>query len=473
MQNRQTILIIDDNPTNLGVLTGYLQNSGFEIMIARNGEDGIQRAQIQKPDLILLDILMTGMDGFETCRNLKKNPQICEIPIIFITALSSVEDKLKGFNSGAVDYITKPLQKEEVLARVQTHLQLQQQKKLLEQQKIELQEAKEFAEEAKNIAEKANQVKSTFLANISHEIRTPLNAILGYTQILKRDLKVNEEQKNGLNVIEQSGIHLLNLVNDILDISKIEANGVKLHIQDFNFPSFVKSVFEIIYIKAQNKGIEFILETKELPTFIKTDEKRLRQVLLNLLSNAIKFTEKGYVKMKINVENKKYGIDCINSTIHFEIEDSGIGIPLKDLQIIFEPFEQGHGYKKEVDGTGLGLTIARDILYLMSSELKVKSQLGKGSVFGFDIVVPCNKAVEDLSNYNVRNHKQIDFILPSKVELEKLHNLSLMGDINAIEEEVKILLDKDEKFKPFINELETSIKRFRLQDITSFIETLI
>ncbi|MGF1933044.1 MAG: ATP-binding protein [Nostoc sp. ChiQUE02] len=233
--------------------------------------------------------------------------------------------------------------------------------------------------EAKLTADAANHAKSDFLANMSHELRTPLNGILGYAQILARTAS-DEKQQRGIDIIYQCGSHLLTLINDILDLSKIEARKLELQLVPFYLPAFLQSVVEICRIKAEQKGIEFIYQPPENPAMgVVADEKRLRQVLINLLGNAIKFTEKGSVTFKVEV---LLG-DITN--LRFQIQDTGIGISPQQLEKIFLPFEQVGDSKRQSEGTGLGLAISQRFVELMASQIQVESQLGVGSKFFFNI----------------------------------------------------------------------------------------
>jgi CheY-like chemotaxis protein/nitrogen-specific signal transduction histidine kinase len=242
---------------------------------------------------------------------------------------------------------------------------------------------------AKEAADVASQAKSEFLANMSHELRTPLNGILGYAQILQRSQKMAKSEREGVGIIYQCGSHLLTLINDILDLSKIEARKLELHKGDINFSSFLIGVAEICRIRAQEKGIKFNYQPDaELPIIIKADEKRLRQVLINLIGNAIKFTEKGEVSFYIRViEKNKQN----NYKIRFEIIDSGVGMTQEQLNKIFLPFEQVGDKNKQTEGTGLGLAISRKITELMGSNLMVESSLGCGSKFWFDADLEVSK----------------------------------------------------------------------------------
>jgi signal transduction histidine kinase/CheY-like chemotaxis protein len=238
---------------------------------------------------------------------------------------------------------------------------------------------------AKEIADNANQAKSEFLANMSHELRTPLNGILGYAQILQRTETLSEKGKKGVEIVYQCGSHLLTLINDVLDLSKIEARKLELHPTDFHFPSFLQGVAEICRIKADQKAIEFCYVADEkLPIGIRSDEKRLRQVLINLMGNAIKFTDRGSVTFMIEVLPSA-DAPSENPKIRFSVKDTGVGMSPDQLGSIFLPFEQVGDTKKQSEGTGLGLAISRQIVTLMDSNLEVQSQAGLGSTFWFDV----------------------------------------------------------------------------------------
>jgi signal transduction histidine kinase/FixJ family two-component response regulator len=282
---------------------------------------------------------------------------------------------------------------EEALQNLETKveqrtLELQENNILLQQ---EIRERKR-AEEA---AQAANRAKSEFLANMSHELRTPLNGILGYAQIFKKDKTLTEQQKNGMGIIHQCGEHLLTLINDILDLSKIEARKMELSPKEFHFSEFLNGIFEICRIRAEQKGLSLIYKTlSPLPKAIRADEKRLRQVLINLLSNAVKFTEKGSITFKVGDQEGK---------LRFQVEDTGVGIAPEQLEEIFLPFQQVGEDSRKTEGTGLGLAISRQLVRMMGGELKVKSTLGKGSVFWLDLDLPEVSQWADVANVDERN----------------------------------------------------------------------
>jgi PAS domain S-box-containing protein len=240
--------------------------------------------------------------------------------------------------------------------------------------------------QAKEAAEAANRTKSEFLANMNHELRTPLNGILGYAQILQRDPTTTPKQQKGLGVIYQCGSHLLTLINDILDLSKLEVQKMDLYPQDFHFANFLSTTVEICRIKAEQKGIAFHYHpAANLPTAVHADDKRLRQVLLNLLSNAVKFTDFGSVTFTVEAFKNENIAPTPSTKIRFQVEDTGIGIQEEKLQSIFLPFEQAGKRDRNSEGTGLGLAISQQIVQMMGSSIQVNSTLGKGSTFWFEV----------------------------------------------------------------------------------------
>ncbi|MGI0486728.1 ATP-binding protein [Pantanalinema rosaneae CENA516] len=271
-------------------------------------------------------------------------------------------------------------------------------------EQAQLKKSKAAADAAKKIADSANEAKSEFLANMSHELRTPLNGILGYAQILSRAETWGEKEQRGVNIIYQCGSHLLMLINDILDLSKIEARKMELQPKGFHLPSFLQGIIEINRIRAEQKGIEFNYQpTVHLPEGIQADEKRLRQVLINLIGNAIKFTKQGSVTFRVEQVERSLPPDLTTNAIEpsagnldrvtheqyvrlrFEVIDTGVGISTEEIDKIFLPFEQVGKYKHRVEGTGLGLAISHKIVNLMGSQIQVHSQVDVGSTFFFEV----------------------------------------------------------------------------------------
>ncbi|MGB5961247.1 MAG: response regulator [Coleofasciculaceae cyanobacterium] len=258
---------------------------------------------------------------------------------------------------------------------------------------------------AKQAAEAANIAKSEFLANMSHELRTPLNAILGFTQIVSRDRQITTENQQHLGIISRSGGHLLELINDILQMAKIEAGKITLNINSFDLYSLLDQIKAMLKLKAIYKGLQLIVDCEpNVPQYIQTDERKLREVLINLLGNAIKFTENGYVVLRVRTDIKlgreeiypaKNTSELASTTsIFFEIEDTGLGIAPEEKNKLFTAFGQTKTGQDSQEGTGLGLAISKQFIQLMKGDISVSSTLGKGTVFAFHIQVTTSLAVE-------------------------------------------------------------------------------
>ncbi len=531
---QSNILIVDDSPENLTVLRRILMQYAYKVRPVLNGEMALKAIQTELPDLILLDMMMPhGIDSYEVCRRLKADDRSHDIPVIFISALDETTDKAKAFQVGGADYITKPFQEEEVLARVETHLNLRKARKQLQEQNLQLQQeinerqhaqeellrlqkavettktgvtitdnegrivyanpadaqmhgytvdeligqpsniftspeyrdretrlyqnfeafhnwerertnarkngtlfpvnlvsnpiydnkaerigivticeditgcrqteeelknAKKAAEEAQKAAEVANRVKSTFLANMSHELRTPLNAILGFAQIMARSRHTQKEKEN-LDIIQRSGEHLLILINQALNLSKIEAGRITPDEKDFDLYGLLDDLKDLFSLKAQKKNLRLLFErADDVPRYVRTDEVKLRQVLINLLSNGIKFTDEGSVMVRIALKNPRDTEHtkqsknpprapclCGESVIQFEIEDTGPGIVPEEMDTLFEAFTQTETGRQAQGGTGIGLPISRKFVQLMGGDISVKSKPGHRTTFTFTI----------------------------------------------------------------------------------------
>ena len=255
----------------------------------------------------------------------------------------------------------------------------------LQEEIVKRERAQEALRRAKEAAESANRAKSYFLANMSHELRTPLNAILGFSKLMEQNPDATDLQRENLGIINRSGEHLLELINDVLEMSKIEAGQIKLNLTQFNFHNSIKGIEEMIRGRAEEKGLVFNVEYKNSPQYIKTDESKFRQVLINLLSNAIKFTESGKIFLRVFEENKDETSEKNLKKLLVEIEDTGIGIPEKERHAIFDSFSKISHDKYGMEGSGLGLSISKKLIELMDGEIYFESKEKYGSMFRFYI----------------------------------------------------------------------------------------
>ncbi|PIQ97695.1 MAG: hybrid sensor histidine kinase/response regulator [Nitrospinae bacterium CG11_big_fil_rev_8_21_14_0_20_56_8] len=355
------ILIVDDTPANLDVLCQSLEPQGYGLSVASNGEAALALAPEIRPDLILLDVMMPGIDGFETCRRLKEMETTREIPIIFLTAKHDTEDIVRGFSLGCVDYIAKPFQYEEVLARIRTHLKLRYLARQLETRNRRL--------------EDLNEMKNSFLGMASHDLRNPLATIQGFSRFLlnKGESLDQTERHRFLSSIHEVCGEMLALMNDLLDLSAIESGKLTLKPVRASFTEMIRSHAETYRVLASEKNLIIHMNLEDLPAF-PFDARRLGQVVDNLLSNAVKFSPQG--------KNLFLGLDRRDSCARFVVRDEGPGLAPEEQARVFGPFEKLSPRPTAGEpSTGLGLAIAKKIVGIHGGTLRVESQKGRGATF--------------------------------------------------------------------------------------------
>lgn len=359
------ILIVDDTPANIDVLDLFLEKEGYEISIAQSGESALDLAARISPDLILLDVMMPGIDGFDTCLSLKSNDKTKDIPIIFITARNEPTDIVKGFSVGGVDYITKPFSQEEVCARIHLHLKL---KTLMT----------DLEAKNKKLAE-LNDLKNKFLGMASHDLRNPISTIQGFSKIMldHGETLGADAKREFLQSIHKVSKDMLTLLEDLLNISTIESGKLDLQLKPGSFKQLVEERIRMYQVMADRKNLATHLDIEEIAEF-SFDSNRMSQVIDNLLSNAIKFSPPGkeiYIWLVGN-----------NGMAKFSVRDQGPGISPEDQDKLFKHFQKLKA-RPTADETshGLGLAIAKKMVEAHKGKITVESHPGSGATFSFEI----------------------------------------------------------------------------------------
>jgi signal transduction histidine kinase len=378
-----SVLIVDDERHNRALLEVMLAPEGFHLLTAASGEQALAMVAEQPPDLILLDVMMPGMDGYQIAAVIKDNPASKHIPIIMITALDDHDARLSGLNAGAEDFLTKPVDRAELCVRVKNLLRLKAYGDKLRSTLDALESANgkldaAFAEagEARVMAEEANSAKTLFLRAMSHELRTPLNAICGYTELLEMGVHgpVNPEQSNDLGRIKRAAAYLLSLINDVLTVARLEG-ARPLHVVSISVNGMLSEVDGLCALQAKAKGVKLRAKLCEVDVLVAADAERFQQILLNLITNGIKFTPAGG---SIDV-----ACDEDAGAARVCVKDTGIGVSPGDINRVFQPFVQvdRHLTTAAQQGVGLGLSISRELARAMHGDLTLQSSEGAGSTF--------------------------------------------------------------------------------------------
>ncbi|MCP9292824.1 hybrid sensor histidine kinase/response regulator [Gracilimonas sediminicola] len=362
------ILIVDDTPANLRLLSHVLTKEGYEYIEASNGHEAIELAKKHEPDLILLDIMMPDISGFEVVKRIKANQLLEDTPVIFLSSLSDTEDKVQGFKYGGVDYITKPFQKEETLARIKTHLQIRSlQKQLNERIKILREREIELS--------RLNQKKDDLVRTVSHDIKNPLTGIIGLVKLMRDSDKITaEEQTQMLSVIEESGTNLLNLVREVLDRESKKIEPEELEYSTVSITELFERVVSMNKAKSVVKNVKLDYSVSPAGIKLEADQTKIEIAVNNLVSNALKFTPSGGEVAVHAIQN--------NGSLEIRVQDTGIGIPVKLQEDLFTNPNQPsrNGTNGEV-GTGLGLDIVQLYVELHEGKIWVESELDKGTTF--------------------------------------------------------------------------------------------
>jgi signal transduction histidine kinase len=365
------VLVIDDEATQRLLTRDCLEQDGFRIEEASSGEEGLRLIRELHPDLVLLDIMMPGIDGFETCRRLRADPDICHTPVIVVTGREDIEDVKRGFAVGATDFLTKPVIWNLLPSRVRFVLRTS---RLEHDLRL-----------AKDAAEQASEAKSTLLSTMGHELRTPLNAIIGFSEIMKQGAfgPVGAPQYEEFVVdMHHSGTRLLNAINAILEIVKYDSGGLERQMTEIGLVNLVDSVIREASAEAIASRIQVVNSVSDLSVTLICDQERLRQALYQVVSNAVKFTENGGV-VRINAATSAGGLTI-------SIADNGIGISPDDLPRVVEPFEQADSsLARNYEGLGLGIPLARAFVRLHGGDIEIESTPGQGTTVRINLPESC------------------------------------------------------------------------------------
>lgn len=354
-EKKNKILIVDDTKHVVVLLKHYCQKAGYIVSEAYGGKEALEKLKDDKPDIILLDVMMPGIDGFTVAQKIRENDDTKFMPIIMVTALSELDDRVKALNFGVDDFLTKPVDELLLITKVRSLLK------------------------AKAEREELDQLKFEFTSMMVHDLRTPLTSIIGFSKVLESE-EQDEEKKKFLEVILQNSNRMMALVNDFLDFSKIGAGKFEISKSPAVITMIIDNVLNSLNILAVNKSIKIITDyANDLP-IVSLDARKIEQVTMNLLSNAIKYTaQDGQIIIKGMVED---------GFLRISVQDNGTGISEEEQQKLFAPYYQSQSGKNSNEkGTGLGLVIAKMIIEAHGGTISVKSKLGEGSLFTYSLPI--------------------------------------------------------------------------------------
>ena len=359
---KNSVLIVDDERVNLDLLVKIL-SSEYTIFMTKNGSSAIEMANDLLPDIILLDIVMQDMSGYEVLEALKSSEKTRHIPVVFITGLESAEAEEKGLALQAADYILKPFSPAIVKLRVGNQIQIVNQIRAI----------KKYAHEVA-----ASEERSKFFARMSHEMRTPLNAVIGLSEMTLEEGSLSDYACENIAKVCNAGTSLLHMVNDILDISKLEDGKFHLVPAEYSFPDMINdTIAQSVVIRGENPVVFLLTIDAKIPLHLFGDDQRIKQILNNLLSNAFKYTKEGTVELIVNRKTEDDNILLV-----FNVKDTGVGIPAESLGSIFSDYMRMETEtNRNIAGTGLGLPITKMLVEMMSGEITVESEYGKGTCF--------------------------------------------------------------------------------------------
>lgn len=367
------VLCVDDEPKNLRLLKAVLEPRGYDVLLAASGLEALKKIKTEQVDICLLDIMMPGINGYEVCRQIKSDDLYRNIPIVLITSYTSAEHRILGIEAGAEDFISKPFDRFEVLARIKMLLAV---KSLNDQ----LNAAREYADRTLQMA-MVSRIKSDFMANMSHELLTPLNVVIGFSTVLNKQEfgPFNDKQQEFLNYIISSGMHLQTMINDILAFTSSKKDSVELELSTFSLRELSDTTLTVHREKALEKEIGLYFElTPENDSDITADQAKLKHILANLISNALKFSPPGGTVRVTSMKN--------DSFILFTVSDTGIGIRKEDIPNLFQICTQLEPSNNKVyAGIGLGLVLSRQLVEEHGGKIWVESRFGTGSTFSFTI----------------------------------------------------------------------------------------